>query len=132
MVAKDARGRALPGQTFEMQAPRTGGDLVLTLDADLQEIARATFEDAVDAAGADGGDLLITDPRTGEILAAVSLKDGNSHGLSFITEPVEPGSTIKPFTLATLLANGRAGLEDMVDVGEGSWTNCGRKVSSRR
>lgn len=128
VVAKDARGQALPGQVFEMQVPRAGGDLVLTLDADLQAIARATLEEAVDSAGADGGDLLITDPRTGEILAAVSLKDGEDGGLSFIGAPVEPGSTMKPFTLATLLANRRAGLDDLVDVGNGTWTECGRTL----
>lgn len=127
VVAKDARGRPLPAQVFEMKAPRAGGDLVLTLDADLQEIARATLERAVETSGAEGGDLLVTDPRTGEILAAVSLKDGEDKGIGFLGDPVEPGSTIKPFTLATLLSNRRARLDDELDVEQGRWvTECGR------
>jgi cell division protein FtsI (penicillin-binding protein 3) len=127
IVAKDARGRHLLGQVFEMQVPRSGGDLVLTLDADLQEIARATLERAVESTGAEGGDLLVTDPRTGEVLAAVSLKDGEDRGTGFIGNPVEPGSTIKPFTLATLLSNRRGRLGDEIDVGLGRWaTDCGR------
>lgn len=127
IVAKDARGRPLPGQVFEMQVPRAGGDLVLTLDADLQEIARATLEEHVASSGAEGGDLLVTDPRTGEILAAVSLRGGTDRGVGFISDPVEPGSTIKPFTLAALLMHRAARLDDLVDVGEGEWrTECGR------
>jgi cell division protein FtsI (penicillin-binding protein 3) len=129
VVAKDVNGRALPGRVFEMQVPRAGGDLVLTLDADLQEIARATLEEHVASSGAEGGDLLVTDPRTGDILAAVSLRNGEDRGVGFMGDPVEPGSTIKPFTLAILLANGRAHLDDLVDVGEGTWrTECGRTL----
>ena len=130
VVAKDARGRPLPGQVFEMKVPRAGGDLVLTLDADLQEIARATLEEAVESTGAEAGDLLVTDPGTGEILAAVSLKDGVDQGIGFLGNPVEPGSTITPFTLATLLSRGRAQLEDEIDVGSGRWaTECGRVLT---
>jgi len=121
VVSKDAQGRALPGQGFEMRAPRAGGDLVLTLDADLQEIARATLDRAVESTEAEGGDLLVTDPQTGEILAAVSLKDGEDQGVGFIGNPVEPGSTIKPFTLAALLSNRRGRLDDEIDVGVGRW-----------
>jgi cell division protein FtsI (penicillin-binding protein 3) len=129
VVAKDPSGRALAQQVFEMEPPRAGGDLVLTLDADLQAIAKEALAAAVDSTEATGGDLIITDPHTGEILAAVSLKGGVDQGLSFITEPVEPGSTIKPFTLANLLSRGRASLSDSLDVGEGRWTECGRTLT---
>lgn len=128
IMAKDPSGRVRGSQVFEMEAPRAGGDLVLTLDADLQAIAKEALASAVDSTEATGGDLLITDPHTGEILAAVSLKNGVDAGLSFITEPVEPGSTIKPFTLATLLSRGRAELDDEIDVGTGRWTQCGRTL----
>ena len=129
VVAKDPSGRALAQQVFEMEPPRAGGDLLLTIDADLQAIAKEALAAAVDSTEATGGDLIITDPHTGEILAAVSLKGGVDQGLSFITEPVEPGSTMKPFTLANLLSRGRASLGDSLDVGEGRWTVCGRTLS---
>jgi cell division protein FtsI (penicillin-binding protein 3) len=128
IVAKDPSGRVMGGQIFQMEAPVPGADLTLTLDADLQAIAKESLMAAVDSSDATGGDLLVTDPHTGEILAAVSVKDGVDAGLSFISEPVEPGSTIKPFILATLLSRGRASLDDEVDVGEGTWSQCGRVV----
>lgn len=129
VMAKDPSGQVRGGQVFQMETPRAGGDLVLTVDADLQAIAKEALVSAVDSTEATGGDLLITDPHTGEILAAVSLKNGVDAGLSFITEPVEPGSTIKPFTLATLLSRGRASLDDEIDTGTGRWTQCGRTLS---
>lgn len=128
VLAKDPSGRVQGGQVFQMEAPLAGGDLTLTLDADLQAIAKEALMAAVDSTEATGGDLLVTDPHTGEILAAVSVKNGVDAGVSFITEPVEPGSTIKPFILATLLGRGRASLDDQVDVGNGTWTQCGGRV----
>lgn len=128
VVAKDPSGRAQTGQVFQMESPRMGGEVMLTLDADLQAIAKEALAAAVDSTEATGGDLLVTDPHTGEILAAVSLKDGVDAGLGFIAEPVEPGSTIKPFTLAGLLSRGRASLDDEIDVGEGRWDVCGRTL----
>lgn len=129
VVAKDPSGRALDQQIFQMEPPRPGGDLVITIDADLQAIAKEALAAAVDSTEATGGDLLVTDPHTGEILAAVSLKDGVDQGLSFLTEPTEPGSTIKPFTLANLLSRRRAALDDSLDVENGTWTYCGRTLS---
>jgi cell division protein FtsI (penicillin-binding protein 3) len=128
IVAKDPSGRIMGGQVFQMESPISGSDLTLTLDADLQAIAKEALMAAVDSTEATGGDLLVTDPHTGEILAAVSVKNGVDAGLSFISEPVEPGSTIKPFILATLLSRGRAALSEEVDVGDGTWSQCGRVV----
>ncbi|MDT8340505.1 MAG: penicillin-binding transpeptidase domain-containing protein [Longimicrobiales bacterium] len=128
VLGKDPSGRLRGGQVFQMEAPRAGGDLVLTLDADLQAIAKESLAAAVDSTEATGGDILVLSPHTGEILAAASLRGGVDAGLGFITEPVEPGSTMKPFTLATLLRRGRASLADEFDVGEGRWTQCGRTI----
>ncbi|MEX2295554.1 MAG: penicillin-binding transpeptidase domain-containing protein, partial [Gemmatimonadota bacterium] len=74
----------------------------------------------VENTGARGGDLIVTEPWTGEILALASLRDGET-GLAGINTPYEPGSTLKPFTVATLLREGRAELADSVDTGMGSW-----------
>jgi len=44
----------------------------LTLDVTLQDIAETALSEAIDRLGADGGDVVMLDPRTGEILALVS------------------------------------------------------------
>lgn len=128
VMARDPEGRPIPGETWLAEAPRSGGEVTLTLDVDLQEIAFEALAEAVEETGARGGDLLVTDPRTGEILAMVSLRDGSANHLSALNTPYEPGSTLKPFTVATLLRLGRAGLADSVDTGEGRMEVQGRLI----
>jgi cell division protein FtsI (penicillin-binding protein 3) len=46
-----------------------------------------------------------------------------------INTPYEPGSTLKPFTVASLLELGKASMSDSVDTGDGRWTVAGRTIS---
>ena len=128
VLARDGRGREIPGEVFQVEPPVAGGDVTLTIDLDLQEIATQALEQALGETGARGGDLLVTDPRSGEILAMVSFKNGQSDALSAINAPSEPGSTLKPFTVAAILKNGRGSLDDSVDVGNGVWAVNGRTL----
>ena len=127
--AKDSNGVARPGQTVLVTPPTPGGEVTLTLDRDLQEIGLEALEEAIEGTEARGGNLLVTDPSTGEILAMVSIRDGNPTGLSAINTPYEPGSTLKPFTVAGILTHGVAQLSDTVDIGDGRWRVAGRTLS---
>lgn len=129
VLSRDSQGRRIPGDTWMVEAPRGGGQVVLTLDADLQEIANEALREAMETTGARGGDLLVTHPRSGEILAMVSVHDGANSHLGSINTPFEPGSTLKPFTVATLLQTRRATLADSVDTGNGQWRVAGRTIS---
>ncbi|RMH22347.1 MAG: hypothetical protein D6701_01395 [Gemmatimonadetes bacterium] len=121
IFARDNRGRPIPGETVVVEPPRPGGTVVLTIDRDMQEIAQQALVEAVEANEAEGGDLVLLDPHTGDILALVSVRDGHPGALSAINTPYEPGSTMKPFTVAALLELGLASLEDRVDTEDGSW-----------
>lgn len=129
VLARDSRGRPLPGESWMVQPPRQGGDVVLTIDLDLQEIAAEALRDALDRTGSRGGDLVVTDPRTGEILALVSMTEDGARSTAAITAPYEPGSTLKPFTVATLLQTGKATLADSIDTGDGRWRVHGRTIT---
>ena len=129
IVARDNRGREIPGQVVMMQPPVPGRDVVLTIDQDLQAIAEEMLAIAIDSTGARGGDLVITDPATGEILAMTSMADGAGSTLSAVNTTYEPGATIKPFTTAALLRHGLASLNDSVDTGVGSWSVNGRRIT---
>ena len=129
IVARDSEGRAIPGESWVVAAPVPGGDVVLTLDRDLQEIAREALENALEETGARGGDLIVTDPRSGEILAMVSLKDGSANNLGGINTPYEPGSTLKSFTVASLLRMDRVSMADSVDTADGRWRVAGRTIT---
>jgi cell division protein FtsI (penicillin-binding protein 3) len=129
IVAKDVQQRPIPGQVFEVRPPVAGGDVHLTLDLSTQENGQFALQEAIDDTGARGGDLIVADPHTGEILAMVSIHEGSSNSLSAINRPVEPGSTMKPFTVAALLQTRKASLSDMVEVGNGTWRINGRTLS---
>jgi len=126
--ARDSRGNPIPGQSYLAREPRTGGEVVLTLDRDLQEIGHEALAAAIQETGARGGDLLVTDPKTGEVLTLVSIQDGNPTGLSAINAPYEPGSTLKPFTVAAILDYGVGSLADSVDGEDGAWRVEGRTL----
>lgn len=126
----DSYGRPIPGAMVRVSEPEPGRDVVLTLDVELQEIATDALRDAIETTGAAGGDLLIVDPETGEILAAVSRTSrGRAATWAGATTPYEPGSTIKPFTVASLLAEGAATLEDSIFAEDGSYRLNGRTIT---
>lgn len=127
-TAKDNAGRPIPGQTVTLRRPVPGGDVTLTIDVDLQEIAETVLAEAITEHEARGGDLLIVDPHTGEILALASIQKGNTNALSAINAPYEPGSTLKPFTVAAVLSAGVATLQDSIDIGQGWWRINGRTL----
>lgn len=129
VVARDNVGEPIPGEQITVQAPRAGGEVVLTLDMDLQEIAQAALVEAIEEHDALGGDVIITNPRTGEILALVSIQNGHSGALSAVNTSFEPGSTLKPFTVAALLKHELASLGDTVDTEDGSWEVAGRLIN---
>ncbi len=129
VVRRDAHGRTIPGAMLSAVQPVPGNDLYLTIDAGLQDIAREALAQAVDSTGAAGGDLIMADPYTGEILAAVSLRSAGATHWRAATDTYEPGSTFKPFLVATLLATHRATLADRVYAEEGRYTYAGRTVS---
>jgi len=128
VIARDNVGQEIPGERVTMVAPRSGGEVVLTIDMDLQEIAQQALEEAVEETDAHGGDVVVTDPKTGELLALVSIRGGHTTALSAVNTPHEPGSTMKPFTVAGLLQHHLASMNDTVDVGNGVWEVAGRTL----
>lgn len=128
---KDATGASAAWLTVEVAPPTPGHDIYLTIDAEMQALAESVLEEAVAEANATGGDLLILDPRSGELLAAAGRRErlrGREPHLTAATEPYEAGSTLKPFTVAALLAEGLAELSDSVDTGIGLYRAAGRTI----
>ena len=104
----DAKGTRLVAPGPPLIEPVAGHDVFLTIDNGLQGVAEGVLRDAVVNAGARGGDLVILDVRSGELLAVASVRtDSVTHKLqstsSALVEPNEPGSTSKLFTVAALL-----------------------------
>ena len=128
VIARDNIGQAIPGERVMMDPPKAGGQVVLTLDMDLQEIVQQALAEAIEESEARGGDVIVVEPQSGEVLALVSVKDGHTNSLSAVNTPHEPGSTLKPFTVAGLLQEGLASMQDSIDVGNGTWEIEGRTL----
>lgn len=103
---RDRGGRRYESPQRRVRDPVNGHDVVLTLDAGLQDIAESVLREALEELNADGGDVAVLDPHTGEFLAlASSGSRGEEATLSVIATPSEPGSTAKLFTAAALLSD---------------------------
>src|SRR3989440_703324 len=109
VVLKDRAGREYESPARVIAPPVPGLDVVLTLDAELQEIAQRALDDALRRMDADGGDVVMLDPATCEVLAIASRqRDGTARPSAFI-DTFEPGSLAKIFAAAALLALKRGG-----------------------
>ncbi len=96
--------------------PTNGVGIILTLDATIQQFAREALLEQFKAYEAEGAVALVADPRTGAILAMVSLPDfdpadarhtdPNRFYNRALTDQYEPGSIIKPITAAIALDAG--------------------------
>ena len=125
---KDTKGQSRESPTAPGIEPTKGNTVVLTINDDLQEIAEKSLADAVSKMGAEGGDIVILDPHTGDVLAMASRRlDPRATSATVVTEPFEPGSTVKPFMAAGLIDRGRVSDRDSVDTGDGVLELPGRK-----
>lgn len=123
VLLKDRAGRRYDSPSRQVRDPVPGNDVVLTIDAELQEIAERGLADALAETEAEGGDVVFYDPKTGELLALASrqVEPGPVPRASTFTDPFEPGSTAKLFTAAALLRNGLVDSADAVYGERGTW-----------
>ncbi len=129
-MVRDVRGRSFVSPTSPGHAPERGHTVALTINRELQEIAERTLSDEVARMQAEGGDIVILDPRTGDVLAMAGERDGKfAPSATPISEPFEPGSTLKPLIAAALLSRGRARTTDLVPTLGGKYTLHGRTVN---
>lgn len=126
VVLKDRAGREYESPARLIAAPVPGADIVLTLDAELQEIAQRALGEALRQLDAGGGDVVMIDPRSGELLAVASRRRDGSTPPSAFSETFEPGSLAKIFAAAALLAFERVRPADRVSGERGRYPVPGR------
>ena len=128
-LLKDGRGRRIESPDETSSEPLPGHTVTLTINASLQSISDQALGTAVSRMSADGGDILVLDPRSGEILAMASRRPNPlSNAATAIIEPYQPGSTLKPFTAAAVLARGKARIDEVIETYNGVYRTFGRTV----
>jgi cell division protein FtsI (penicillin-binding protein 3) len=90
-MVKDVRGRVFETPGAESAEPEPGKTVALTINGALQEISDGALGNAVAQMGADGGDIIVLDPNTGEIRAMASRRKDPASTAAMNGLSVDPG-----------------------------------------
>ncbi len=122
LVEQDPDGLSIPQGLLELEEPRRGRDLVLTIDKDLQYFTERALARTVERNGALGGTVIVMEPATGDVLAMATNPgfDANefAEAPAFVTrnrgvtDVYEPGSVNKVITASAALEEGVVGLRE--------------------
>jgi len=127
-IIRDRRGRIV--ENIDLIRPAENGkDLVLSIDRRIQYLAYSELKQGVFDARAKAGTAVVLDVRTGEVLAMVSYPSFNPNARSgvrpetrrnkAVTDVVEPGSTMKPLTVAAAMEAGKITPETIFNTNPG-------------
>ncbi len=105
-----------PSKTFH--PAKDGDELTLTIDRTIQFVACDKLKHAVEQHNADGGSLIIAEPKTGAIIAMCGVPDFDPNDFSNVKDirafnnpsvfdAYEPGSIFKAITLASAIDAGK-------------------------
>lgn len=127
-VIKDRRGNVVE-DVGSVHPPIEGRDITLALDAKIQYLAYTHLRQAIIENHAKAGSVVVLDARSGEVLALVNLPSFNPNnrvGLSgaqlrnrALTDSFEPGSTLKPLTIALALEEGKVRFDSPIQTAPG-------------
>lgn len=127
-VLKDRLGNVIEDVAL-LKKPEQGHDLVLSIDHRIQYIAYRTLKEQVQKLKAKDGSIVVLNPKTGEILAMANLPSYNPNDHlpeergdfrnRAVTDSFEPGSSMKPFTIAMALESGQYTPKSLVDTNPG-------------
>jgi cell division protein FtsI (penicillin-binding protein 3) len=137
-VIRDRMGHIVE-DVEQVRAPQPGQNLTLSIDRRIQFLAYSELKKQLDDVQADSGEMVVLDVRTGEILAMVSLPTYNPNAVTgtngsqrrnrAVTDVVEPGSTMKPFTMAAALSSGKfTPTSPSIDTGNGHFMYYGHDI----
>lgn len=103
-------GSFIAGGAYKKEPAQDGMDIVLGIDVNIQRVAEDALAAAVESSGAKYGSVIVTDPVSGEILAACSCPTYDPTDLSqasnadlnlrVVTDAYEPGSVFKTYVAA--------------------------------
>ncbi|MFT6916085.1 MAG: cell division protein FtsI (penicillin-binding protein 3) [Motiliproteus sp.] len=127
-VLKDRLGRTIK-DIEDLTKANPGDDLTLSIDLRIQYLAYRELKAAVQQHRARSGSAVVLDVATGEVLAMVNQPSYNPNDRSVLevshlrnratTDTFEPGSTMKPLTIAAAMASGKYTADSEIDTSPG-------------
>ncbi len=141
LVLKDRVGRTIK-HIRSLQDADAGSDLQLSIDLRLQYMAYRELKAAVESHRADAGSAVVLDVKTGEVLALVNQPSYNPNDRSelktdalrnrALTDLFEPGSTMKPLTVAAAMMSGQYTRDSIIDTSPGYIRVGGASIKDHR
>ncbi len=138
---RDSRGNYVEGGE-QLLPTKDGQNIQLSIDLRLQYVTYQALKEAVTRHHARSGAAVILDTQTGEVLAMVnqpSFNPNNRRGLKpsdfrnrAVTDLFEPGSTVKPFTMASGLKSGKFKASSVIDTRPGTLKVGGHTIKDHR
>ncbi len=136
-VIKDRRGRIVE-DAGSLKVSKPGADILLSVDSKLQHLAYRELKYAVIEHRAKSGSIVVLDARSGEVLALAnypgfnpnSRNNTNSNSIRnrAVTDLFEPGSTMKPFAVATAIESGKVRPNTLINTENGVFAVSNRKI----
>jgi cell division protein FtsI (penicillin-binding protein 3) len=136
---KDAQRQGIAIAATDYHPADHGRHLVLTIDSTIQSVVEQELNATCQSLGAQRAEGIVLDPHTGDVLALANWPTFNPQNVGdsteemrrdrAITDPYEPGSTIKPFIAGPAFAWNITRPQEMFDTTSPYITNYGRKVS---
>ncbi len=130
-VVQDRTGREITGMDI-IKPSVPGKDLRLSIDKQLQYFADQALIDVIKEHNAESASVVVMKVHTGEVLAMSNYPSYNPNDISdrtggqqrnrSITDVFEPGSTMKPFTIAAALDSGKFAPDDIVYTSPGYYS----------
>ncbi|MEM6961947.1 MAG: penicillin-binding protein [Myxococcota bacterium] len=127
---RDRRGNIVFSEQLLDDRAAQGDDLILTIDRTIQRVAEREISLAVRTFEARAGSVVVMDPQTGELLAVANYPtfNPNQPGRApaeyrrnrAVTDRYEPGSTVKPFTIAAAFAQRTVRADQLIDCEHGA------------
>ncbi|WP_133126927.1 peptidoglycan D,D-transpeptidase FtsI family protein [Legionella nagasakiensis] len=123
-VLKDRIGRIIE-ELDVIKEPRPGHELRLSIDRRIQYFAYHELQDTITKFSAKSGSIVVLDTQNGEVLAIANAPSFNPNVREHyptewyrnkaITDVFEPGSVMKPFSIASALESGHFTADSMID-----------------
>ena len=136
-VIKDRKGHIVE-DVASIRAPKPGRELALSIDSKIQYLAFREIKSAVQHHRAKSGSIVVLDAKSGEVLAVANWPSFNPNNRAkpsldvlrnrAMTDLFEPGSTMKPFTVAAALESGKVTPNTVINTERGVMTVSGRKI----
>jgi len=130
-IRRDVLGKMVTVNEDETVQSSSGNNVVLTIDRAYQQILEKELKNGLAKFGGASALGIIMNPDTSEILAMANNPTFDPNDFSrysdeerrnrIITDPYEPGSTFKAFTMAIFLDNGVAKESEIINTENGVW-----------